>query len=198
METVYFFRQIREVILFYPDYASFFILILSLPLLFRQLLVGFDGAREDLLAGHRLDVDLAALVVAHVLTLADGPVVGVAGEAATGGVELLSIDFEAEVAGGGEFEFKTGWQRAHLVFALVGVVALPLWYLDDGEGAEGLDGHTEGSLGELKTYLVEDVGQHRFYGGPTDAAALDNVGGEGLEVGFWFHGVCAAWPQFNV
>ena len=115
------------------------------------------------------NVDFAAGVVLQFFLLAQGRVVGVVREAAAGGVVLVGLDLAGEVAGGGELQALCGWQRAHLVETFVGVVALALGDVDDGEGAEALDGHTATALGELVADLVEDGGQNLFYGGATDA-----------------------------
>lgn len=104
-------------------------------------------------------------------------------EAAARGIEGASIDFASEVARRCELQALAGRHGAELVASAVGVVVLAFGDVDDGEGAERLDGHAEAALGELVADLVEHGRQHLLYGGAADAAALDDCADE---MGFVF------------
>ena len=109
-------------------------------------------------------------------------------EGLAGGVELVGFKFTPQVLGGGKLESLGGRKGAHLVGALVGVVVLPRWDVDDGKGAERLDGHTGvTALGELVTDLIEHVWQDGFDGRFADTAPLHHIRSKPLEIFLGFH-----------
>ena len=121
-------------------------------------------------------------MIAQVVALADGGVVRMTGERAAAGVELPGINLAPQVACGGELDNLLRLDRLYLSLLAAVVQKLVLRTVDDGEGAQALNGYTVASFGELVAYLVEYMWQHRLDGGLADAAALDDGGGELLEV----------------
>ena len=111
-------------------------------------------------------------LVGLVLSGTAGVVLGVTGEGAARGVVGACLHFAAHVGCGGELQALAGGHGAYLVAASVCVVILTFGDVDDGKGAERLDGDEVAALGELMTDFVEDGGQHLLYGGAADSAAL--------------------------
>jgi len=141
-----------------------------------KLVRGVGGLLAALDGG---DGDGAAGLVAHVLALADGAVVGVTDEGLARGVEVTALYLALHVLGGGELQALDGGEDVDFVGALVGVAALALGDVDDGEGAEALDGDAGVLLfAQEVAHLVEDGWDDGKAGGLADAAAADDAGGE--------------------
>lgn len=133
---------------------------------------------------HLPDVQgFAVALVVHVLALADDGILGMAGEGAARGVEPPLLQLALHVLRRTELQALLRRVVAYLIHILVGVATLTLRDIDNGEGAERVDGHARlTGLTQLITYLVEHGGQHGLDRGLADAAAPDDGGGELLEV----------------
>lgn len=107
-------------------------------------------------------------------------------EAATRWVVLVFLHhLTGEVTCRCELQPLGGWQRSELVSPLVGVAALPLRDIDDGESTEALDGYTATPFGKLVAYLVENGRQHLFHRGTGDAGTFDYLTDEVFFVFSW-------------
>ena len=93
------------------------------------------------------DVDFLAWVVFKVAASTGGRVLGVTAERLARRVKTSVLYITAQVARGGELQLFLRWQLAYLRHvALIGVLTLTLRDVDDGKGAEALDGYAEGAL----------------------------------------------------
>ena len=135
-----------------------------------------------------LSVVMARRHIAHILTLADGTIVGMATEALTRGVHLLSLYLALHITRGGEADNTLGWNGVfHLDIATV-VQILVLGALDNGKGAKALDGHTLiVALAELVAYLVEHMRKQCLDRWTGEATTLHYVGSQFFKIFLWLH-----------
>jgi len=134
-----------------------------------------------------IDLVLAVCTVRHLGAVAQDGVFGVTTERLATGIEDTGLQFTTEAAGWGKLQFLLGWKGAQLVGSLVGVEVLTLGNVDEGKGAEAVDGYTELAFGELEAYLVDEGRQHLLYGGLTDAGTLGYSRSYFLEILLWKH-----------
>ena len=134
-----------------------------------------------------IDLVLAVGTVRHLCAVAQDGVFGVTTERLATGIEDTGLQFTTEAAGWGKLQLFLGRQGAQLVGSLVGVEVLTLGNVDEGKGAETVDGYTELAFGELEAHLVDEGRQHLLYGGLTDAGTLGHGRSYFLEILLWKH-----------
>ena len=96
------------------------------------------------------------LLVLQFLALTDDGICGMTLEAVACWIVASGIDLSAKILCRCELQAFGRGYGAELVAATIGIVIGALWYVDDGKGAEALDGNTQGSLGKLMPDLVEN------------------------------------------
>lgn len=128
----------------------------------------------------------AFFVIAHARTLADGRVLGVAGERVAGAVALSFLYLQTHIARGRELQPALGRQADYLVAN--GVVILALGNIDHRKGAKRLNGHTVVlALDNFVADGIEHMGQHGFDRGAANATALHYLGRQSAEVNIRLH-----------
>ena len=134
-----------------------------------------------------IDLVLAVGTISHLGAVAQDGVFGVTTERLATGIEDTGLQFTTEAAGWGKLQLLLGRQGAQLVGSLVRIEMLTLGNVDEGKGAETVDGYTELAFGELEAYLVDEGRQHLLYGGLTDAGTLGYGRSYFLEILLWKH-----------
>jgi len=156
-----------------------FLLIICVICVIRGGLQKFGGALIYLVS--------AVGTVGHLCAVAQDGVFGVATERLATGIEDTGLQFTTEAAGWGKLQLLLGRQGAQLVGTLIRIKVLTLGNVDEGKGAETVDGYTELAFGELEAHLVDEGRQHLLYGGLTDAGTLGYGRSYFLEILLWKH-----------